>query len=105
MSTYTVMISGSHNYAEVDRIFTSLHQVTRQQSDHQIVVFSDPDYGLYDTVTEYAKELGWEVQQGDVKPDLLLAFPVKRCQGTWEQVHQAWKNHIPVRVFAGTDVA
>jgi len=53
-------------------------------------------WGYYPGHIAEPKRNGWLL---DLKPDLVLAFPLEQSHGAWDAVHQAHERGIPVEII------
>lgn len=119
MATLRILITGSRNYSDKNKIRTVFRNVMKKFDNDEYVLISGNARGADKLCEEVAGELGWMIerfpadwnqygkraggirnqQMVDTGADLCLAFPLGDSIGTWDCVRRAKKSGILTKVF------
>lgn len=119
MTVLRILVSGSRDYDDVQRIREVFEKVMQKFECDEYVLISGHARGA-DTIAEIvAEELGWQVEvfpaewskygkraggmrnqkMVDSGADICVAFPLGTSVGTWDCVRRAKAAGIPTRTF------
>lgn len=121
MNTLRILITGSRNYSDKDRIRRVFRNLIKKfdEYDNFTLVSGNCPTGADNIAEQIAKELQWEIElypaewnkhgkkagpirnqlMVDTKPDVCLAFPLGKSYGTYDCVKRAEKSGILTKVF------